>query len=69
MKAFLAPGLFLVTLSVILFIMNRVSARNRLESDKRYGFDEAENNLPILFLFVLGLIGTGIGVYGYFFQA
>jgi Na+-transporting methylmalonyl-CoA/oxaloacetate decarboxylase gamma subunit len=69
MKAFLGPGLFLLTLAVILWVMGAITSRNRPRSEMgRYAaFEAEENKLLVPILAVLGLIGTGIGVWGYLY--
>jgi hypothetical protein len=67
MKMLLGPGLFLLTLALILWVMGSITSRNRPRSEMgKYAISETEENkllIPILAL--LGLIGTGVGVWGY----
>jgi len=69
MKLFLPPGLFLLTLALVLWIMGGITSRNRPRSEAmRYAKFEAEENKLLVPVFaVLGIIATGIGIYGYFF--
>ena len=67
MKLFLPPGLFLLTLALVLWIMGSITARNRPRSEAmRYAqFEADENKLLVPVFAVLGLAATGIGIWGY----
>ena len=66
MKLFLPPGLFFLTLALVLWVTGSLTSRNRPTSEMKYGAFEADENKLLVPLFaVLGLIATGIGVWGY----
>jgi hypothetical protein len=68
MKLFLPPGLFLLTLALVLWLTGRSASKNRPQSEARYAIFEADENKLLVPVFaVLGIIATGIGIYGYFF--
>jgi hypothetical protein len=67
-KAFLPPGLFLLTLALVLWLMGRTERKNRPQSEARYAsFEAVENKLLVPIVALLGLIATGIGLWGYIF--
>jgi hypothetical protein len=66
MKAFLGPGLFLLTLALILWGIGRMD-KKRPMSERYATIETEESKLLVPLLAVLGLIGTGIGLWAYFY--